>query len=208
VDLGSITLAAFTDELEKIGVSHGLTHVSKGRKGTRSISAARLLEKDRDGSLYKKKLGDSQGNPQDVRGDSVDDPGAAQPPKHKGDVPTKGDDNISVEQKTGSSGYQEIMLPVSSGEDMRAGNARPRQPGEVPSQDSYLGVSASKVPIGGRPITSDISAKKPRPGETPTSDRNMNIVDRGDMRENVTTVTGLGQSSTGIGSFNAPAEHA
>jgi hypothetical protein len=200
-------LAGFVDELEKIGVSHGLTHVSKARSGTRPISVDRLLEKDREGSLLKKKHADSQGNPQDVRGDSCDDPGAAQIPKRKGETPTTGSDNISVGQKTGSSGYQEITQPISNGEEMRAGNSKPRAYGEVPSQDSYIDVASAKSPIGGRPITSDVSAKKPKPGDTPTSDRNMNLVDRGDMRENATTVTGLGQSSTGIGAFNSPAEH-
>jgi hypothetical protein len=153
------------------------------------------------------KQADSAGNPQDVRGDSCDDPGAAQIPHRKGETPTKGSDDISVSQKTGMSGYQEIMLPTSSGEEMRAGNSKPRAYGEVPCQDQYIDVANAKSPIGGRPITSDVSAKKPKPGDTPTSDRNMNIVDRYDQRENATTVTGLGQSSTGIGAFNSPAEH-
>jgi hypothetical protein len=200
-------LEAFQDELGKIAASHGLNVVSKTRTGSRPISVERLLEKDRDGTLLKKKHADSQGNPQDVRGDSCDDPGAAQIPHRKGETPTKGSDNVSVGQKTGSSGYQEITQPISSGEEMRAGNSKPRAYGEVPSQDQYIDVANAKSPIGGRPITSDVSAKKPKPGDTPTSDRNMNLIDRGDMRESATTVTGLGQGSTGIGAWNSPAEH-
>lgn len=203
--MSATMLEAFADELSKIAASHGLTVVSKTRTGSRPISVDRLLEKDREGSLRKK--ADSAGNPQDVRGDSVDDPGAAQPPKRRGEVPTHGSDDISVGQKTGSSGYQEITPPMSSGEEMRAGNSKPRAYGEVPSQDRYIDLAASKSPIGGRPITSDVSAKKPKPGDTPTSDRNMNLIDRYDQRENATTVTGLGQGSTGIGAFNSPAEH-
>jgi hypothetical protein len=199
-------LEAFQDELEKIALSAGLSHVAKTRSGTRPISVANLIEKHKDGTFLKKKA-DSAGNPQDVRGDACDDPGAAQIPKRRWEVPTKGSDDISVSQKTGSSGYQEITQPISSGEEMRAGNSKPRAYGEVPSQDQYIDVANAKSPIGGRPITSDVSAKKPKPGDTPTSDRNMNLIDRGDMRESATTVTGLGQGSTGIGAFNASPEH-
>lgn len=204
--MSAVMLEAFRNELEKIALSAGLSHVGKVRSGARPISVSNLIEKHKDGTYLKKKA-DSAGSPQDVRGDSVDDPGAAQPLHRRGEVPTKGSDNVSVTQKTGSSGYQEITQPISNGEEMRAGNSKPRAYGEVPCQDQYIDVDKAKRPIGGRPITSDVSAKKPKPGDTPTSDRNMNLVDRGDMRENTTTVTGLGQGSTGIGAFNSPAEH-
>jgi len=323
-------LVGFSDELEKISTSHGLTHVSKVRTGTRPISVERLLEKDREGTWQKKasdvavpaalaaatlaggyggyrkgqtsesprpiegalrgawgagggalqgalmgipldaarglihpalrkkiptgaitaaaaaagglggykyltrdkklppsleqrmhaKHADSMGNAQDVRGDAGDDPGAAQIPHRKGETPTKGDDNISVGQKTGApyareklsmSGYQEITQPISSGEEMRAGNSKPRAYGEVPSQDASIDVGSggTRVPSGRltRGVTDDPSAKKPKSGDTPTQDRNMNLVDRNDLRESTTTVTGLGQNSSGIGAFNSPSEH-
>jgi hypothetical protein len=53
--VNQVLLSAFSDELSKIAASHGLTHVSKSRRGTRPISVARLLAKDNDGSLRKTK---------------------------------------------------------------------------------------------------------------------------------------------------------
>ena len=50
-------------------------------------------------------------------------------------------------------------------------------------------------------------AKRPRKkGDVPTQD-DINSVDRYDQRSNATTVTGLGQSSSGIGAMNQPSEH-
>jgi hypothetical protein len=208
VDLSTVTLAAFADELEKIGVSHGLTHVSKGRKGARPISVTRLLEKDKAGTLWKKKHADSEGNPQDVRGDSCDDPGAAQQPHRRGEVPTK-DVSLGVTQKTGMvPGANTQTSPMTSGDDLRSVVAdKPRMAGEVPTQDVATDQPNNRIAPRAKGITFDQSAKKVRPGDVPTSDRNMNLIDRGDMRESTTTVTGLGQNSSGIGAFNSPAEH-
>jgi hypothetical protein len=105
------------------------------------------------------------------------------------------------------------QTPVfTSGEDMTAGNSRLRRPGEVPTQNNIavdepnnrVVQPAARGPV----ISADVSAKKVRKGDTPTSDRDMNVVDRMDTRESTTTVTGLGQSSTNIGASNNPPEHA
>lgn len=198
-------LAAFQDELQKISASHGMRVISKTRKGSRPISVARLLEKDRDGTL-RRKHADSAGAPQDVRGDSVDDPGAAQPHRRKDEGPSAGS-MIDTTQKTGSvPGAQSQTSPILSGEDARGVVAsKPRMPGDVPTQE--VAIDQPQGRIEPRAITFDTSAKRIRRGETPTRTDDMNKVDRADMRDNTTTVTGLGQGSTGIGAFNSPAEH-
>ena len=100
--MNQVLLSAFSDELSKIAASHGLTHVSKGRIGSRPISAAKMLAKDKAGTLYKKKLGDAAGAPQDVRGDSKDDPAAADIPHRKGETPSFGKGTVPTSEKTGS----------------------------------------------------------------------------------------------------------
>lgn len=206
-----VALSAFVDELEKIGAAAGLSTVSKARTGVKPISIQNLIKKHNEGSWLKK--ADSAGSPADVRGDSVDDPGAAPLPKRRGEVPTKDPGNIPQSEKTGQVPGANTQTPAfTSGEDMTAGNSRLRQRGEVPSQDNIsVGSPNNRITPGpgrlGPVITNDVSAKRPRKGDTPTSDRDMNIVDRSDLRESATTVTGLGQSSTGIGAFNSPAEH-
>lgn len=207
--MSASTLEAFADELSKIAASHGLNVVSKTRTGSRPISVSRLLEKDREGSLLKKKHADSMGNPQDVRGDSCDDPGAAQLPHRKSETPTKGSDNISVTQKTGMVPGANTQTPaVTSGEDARMTPSVRPAPGDVPTQSNMaVDQPNNRIEPRSSAITFDQSAKRTKRGDTPTSDRNMNIVDRGDMRESTTTVTGLGQNSSGIGAFNSPAEH-
>lgn len=208
MDLSPALLAGFVDELEKISASHGRAVVGKGRKGARPISAANLVDKHNKGTWLKK--ADSMGNPQDVRGDAGDDPGAAKIPHRAGETPTKGDDNVSVGQKTGMvPGANTQTSPMTSGEDLRgAVLGKLRQSGDVPSQDSSIATDQpnNRIEPRAQAFTSDPSAKRPKRGDVPTSDRNMNLVDRNDLREGTTTVTGLGQSSTNIGAFNSPAE--
>jgi hypothetical protein len=89
--------------------------------------------------------------------------------------------------------------------------AVPKKPGDVPTQGS-LDVSSPVGRVEGPrrysvAVTNDQSAKRPRKGETPTQDRDMNTIDRLDMRDSATTVHGLGQHSTNIGCVNSPAEH-
>jgi hypothetical protein len=74
-------------------------------------------------------------------------------------------------------------------------------------QGSVFAEGASPVPVGESPNMNP-EAKKPRKkGDVPSMD-DVNAVDRYDQRENATTVTGLGQNSSGIGAFNQPGEHA
>ncbi len=217
------TLYGFLDELEKIASAHGRMEVSKTRSGRRPISVHKLLEKDKKGTLYKK--ADSEGNPEPVRGAGDDDLGAAKPPKHKGDLPTLGHDGVPVEQKLGAALFTsfshaiknasyrltDTTMPfLTGGSTSMSGPeaTKPRQAGEVPSQDPYIGVDRSAVPIGmGRPLTTDPSAKKPKKGDTPTQDRDMNLIDRLDQRDFTTTVTGLAQNSSGIGAGIGGGEH-
>ena len=98
--VNQVLLSAFSDELSKIAASSGLAHVSKGRIGSRPISAAKMLAKDKAGTLYKKKLGDAAGAPQDVRGDSKDDPGRLTSQARR--EPSEGKGNIPTSEKTGS----------------------------------------------------------------------------------------------------------
>lgn len=132
--LSAHTLAGFVDELEKIAASDKWT-VAKGRTGTRPISVDNLLKKHKDGTLYKE--ADAAGNPQDVRGDSGDDPGAAKMPHRQGEVPTK-EVGIPVTAKTGQIQGANTQTPAfTSGEDPFAFSEakRPRKKGEVPSKD-------------------------------------------------------------------------
>ena len=87
-------MAAFLDELEKIGAArlHGRGVLSV-RKGRRPISAANLLRKEKDGKLHKFQHvkeaatgGDSAGKPDDVSGGWADE-GAAKPPRRPGELP-------------------------------------------------------------------------------------------------------------------------
>lgn len=214
------TLGSFVDELEKIAISHGRMHVSKERSGRRPMSVTTMLKKDAKGALLKKHA-DSAGSPQDVRGGSDDDPGAAQMPKRKGEVPSRDPGNVPISQKTGSvksaaggASYRltDTTMPMTSGEDMRAGNSKPRQPGEVPTQDN-ISVSSPDGRVEPRMgrlkpvITNDESAKRIRKGDTPTRTDDINKVDRQDLRESATTVTGLAQNSTNIGAMQPVAEH-
>jgi hypothetical protein len=209
VPMHAAALIAFADELEKISAAHGRMHVSKGRVGRRPISVSTLLEKDKKGTLFKK--ADSQGNPQDVRGDSVDDPGAAKPPKCQVEVPTRGA-NIPEQEKTGYR-LTDTTQPFTSGEDMRAGNSKPRQPGDGPTQANMdVGEPNGRIeqpatrlrPVA---ITTDPGAKRPKRGDTPTRTDDINKVDAYDQRNNATTVTGLAQHSSDIGASNIAAEH-
>ena len=203
----SHVLSGFLDELEKIAAAHGRMVVSKGRSGRRPISAAKLLAKDKKGKLFKK--ADAAGSPQDVRGDAGDDPEAAKLPKRQGEVPTRGA-NIPEDAKTGSvSVMGGDPNPFPTGATPAAPPGKLRLPGEVPSQDNI----ATDEPNGRveqpatKFVTNDQSAKRPKKGDTPTFNRDMNIIDRGDLRESTTTVTGLAQNSSGIGAFNSPTEH-
>jgi hypothetical protein len=165
----SLMFASFVDELTKIAASHGAMNIPKARSGIRPMSVDTLLRKEKDGTLWKQ--ADSQGNPQNVRGDSSDDPGAAQLPKRPGEVPTRTVDNIAVGQKLG-----------------------------------YIYGDVPPIPTGESPFAYQEAKKPRRKGDVPSKD-DSNVVDRYDQRDNATTVTGLGQQSTGIGAFNSPAEH-
>ena len=189
--------SAFLDELAKIAFADSHMAIPKSREGRRPISADKLLDKDKKGELYKQsdvlgalfraydsylsKAADSQGNPQDTAAGSVDDPGAAKAKKHPGDTPSR-DSMIPLEQKYGS------LRKAAMGQ----GNVFSEGPGAVPT-----GESPNMNP----------EAKKPRKkGDVPSMD-DSNAVDRYDQRENATTVTGLGQSSSNIGAGNQPSEH-
>ena len=113
--MDQVTLSAFADELQKVAASHGLSHISKGRIGSRPISAAKLLAKDKAGTLYRKKHADAAGAPQDVRGDSADDPAAADIPHRKGETPSFGKGNVPTSEKTGA------VFRVPSKEEANAG---------------------------------------------------------------------------------------
>lgn len=227
-------LAGFVDELEKIAVAHGGSHVSKVRQGTRPISVDNLIAKHNAGTLLKrkgpritdeetakhawnaldqaeyeiavkdfkkdptwakkeyggslrrvaldmgkpakKKTADSAGNPQDVRGDSVDDPGAARPPRRAGEVPSKGTGNIPVGEKLG-------FLKKA---------VRSEGPGPLPNGES--------------PFAYQEAVKPKKKGDVPSRD-DSNVVDRYDARESATTVTGLGQHSSNIGPSTGGGEH-
>ena len=95
----------------------------------------------------------------------------------------------------------------------------PHRKGEVPTKDTNYPDASTKMGapgaaygdvtpvINGESPFDYMEAKKPRKkGDVPSKD-DSNVIDRYDQRDNATTVTGLGQSSTGIGAFNSPAEH-
>lgn len=66
--------------------------------------------------------------------------------------------------------------------------------------------SSPLVPFASGPYEAG-EAKRPRKrGEVPSKE-DLDAVQRGDLRENATTVTGLGQTFTNIGNTNHPAEH-
>ena len=204
-------LSAFVDELAKIASAHGRMHVPKAREGRRPISVSTLLEKDKKGTLFKR--ADSQGNPQDVRGDSVDDPGAARPPRRRGEVPSEGTGNIPVGEKTGGKlAYRlaDTTQPFTSGEEptISPETRKPRQPGDVPTQTTQEAMIAP--PSGGGISFGQAKGEALRgrkKGDVPTRDRDINIVDKHDQRDNATTVHGLGQHSTDIAASNIAAEH-
>lgn len=202
-------MAGFLDELEKISAAAGRMRIPKAREGRRPISVDNLLKKDRQGRLMRKHA-DSAGAPADVRGDSVDDPGAAQPPKRLGEVPSKERGNVPEGQKTGMvPGANQQTQPFTSGEEMlNSPEARkPRQPGDVPTQGPS---EAMIAPPGSGVVPGSTRGEAVHPrkkGDVPTRDRDINIVDRNDLRESTTTVTGLGQHSTNIGTATGGAEH-
>jgi hypothetical protein len=226
------TTTAFVDELEKIAAAHGLSQVAKARVGRRPISAAALVKKHNNGT-WQKKRADSQGNPQDVRGDSDDDPGAARQPKRQGEVPTKERGDVPEGQKTGGTplarhiarllerrpdlqkagmipGANTQTQPFTSGEEttISAERRKPRQPGDVPTQGPAEAMIAPPSGGGisyGQARGEALRGKKK--GDVPTRDRDLNLIDRVDLREGTTTVHGLGQHSTDIGAGNIPAEH-
>ena len=130
------TLAAFVDELEKIAAAHGLSNIPKHREGRRPISVDKLLLKEKDGTLYKR--ADSQGNSQPVRGAGADDPGAAQPPRRRGEVLTKTPNISSESEKLGEVLRGEVS-PFPTGDTSYSGYIeakKPRKKGDVPTQDN------------------------------------------------------------------------
>ena len=223
--LSPFLFAGFANELAKLASAHGRMEVSKARTGRRPISVDKLIEKHNEGTLYKK--ADSAGRPEEVRGAGADDPGAAKLPKRPGEVPSKGVGDIPEDEKLGQvswrafaaelrklAGNQSYRLTdttmpfLTGGPTSMSGpeTLKPRQPGDVPTQE-YMGLDQSAMPIGGRPITNDISAKKPKKGDVPTQDRDINLIDRVDQRDFTTTVTGLAQNSSGIGAGIGGGEH-
>lgn len=78
--------AAFFDELEKIGAARKF-HVSKERKGRRSISVHNLLKREKDGTLYK----NSSSIGTVVPFAAPFDANEARAPKRPGDLPSKED---------------------------------------------------------------------------------------------------------------------
>lgn len=87
-------LPAFVDELAKIAAAREQLAVSQTRSGRRPISVGKLLEKDKDGTLFRKeKKADSTGSPQPFAAGPLD-PGAAKPPRRPGDGPSKEDNNV------------------------------------------------------------------------------------------------------------------
>jgi hypothetical protein len=176
---------------EKTAISHGKMNISKERMGRRSMSVMTMLKRDAKGALLKKHA-DAAGSAQNVRGDSSDDVRSAQQPRRPGETPSKVP-NISEEQKTGS--------PFAAM--LRMFDTRMKL-GQVPGYNA----SASPITAGPTPTSSAYAeAKVPkRKGDVPSKE-DQNVVDRRDQRDNATTVTGLGQSSTGIGAMNSPGEH-
>jgi hypothetical protein len=47
-------IPSFLDELEKIAASFGRSLIAKSREGRRPISVAKYLEKDKEGTLFRK----------------------------------------------------------------------------------------------------------------------------------------------------------
>lgn len=100
--------------------------------------------------------------------------------------------------------------PFTSGEEVAisAESRKPRQPGDVPTQGPEQAMIAP--PSGGGISYGQAKAEALRgrkKGDVPTRDRDLNLVDRVDLREGTTTVPGLAQHSTDIGAFNSPVEH-
>lgn len=171
---------AFLSELQKIAFVDSHMDITKSREGRRPISVSKLLDKDKAGELYKK--GDAQGNPQDTAAGSVDDPGAAKIKRRPGEGPSQGS-MIPLEQKYGSLRKTALV------------------------QGGVFSEGPSPIPTGESPNMSPESKKPRKKGDVPSQD-DSNAVDRYDQRENATTVTGLGQSSSDIGTSNHPGEHA
>jgi len=163
------------------------------------------------------KSADSQGSPQDTAAGSVDDPGAAKAKKSPGDGPTQGN-MIPLEAKYGSlkiamgqgSVYSEGPGPIPTGETPGSGpeTKQRKQSGDVPTQEVAVDrlKSAAFVAPGADPNSTAEGRRPRKKGDVPTRD-DLNSVDRNDLRESTTTVTGLGQSSSDIGAQNHPSEH-
>lgn len=113
--------AGFADELEKIAAARGQMSIPKERQGRRPMTVDTLLRREKDGTLFKEKKADSQGNPQPVRG-GADSDGAAPLPRRLGEVPGR-----------------PSMIPDSE----KTGEIVPRAPkklGDVPTQDDLNAV--------------------------------------------------------------------
>lgn len=189
MDLPATTFAGFLDELSKIASSDKWT-VAKSRTGTRPISVDNLVKKHNEGELFREKVADAAGNPQDVHGDSVDDPGAAKLPKRPGEVPSK-EVGIPMQAKTGSPleavfrAFERYMAQAKLG---------------------YVYGDVTPFP-NGEQTNFQPEARKPRKrGDVPSKD-DSNIIDRYDNRDSATTVHGIAQNSQGIGASNQPAEY-
>ena len=118
-----------------------------------------------------------------------------------------------VGEKTGGKlAYRlaDTTQPFTSGEEptISPETRKPRQPGDVPTQTTQEAMIAP--PSGGGISFGQAKGEALRgrkKGDVPTRDRDINIVDKHDQRDNATTVHGLGQHSTDIAASNIAAEH-
>jgi hypothetical protein len=178
--VNTITLAAFHDELEKIGAArlHG-KGVLSSRKGRRPISAANLLRKEKDGKLTKFQHvkeaftgGDSAGHPSDVSG-GWDDDGAAKPPMRRGELPAEVK-STTMSTKEGSmmgAFYDEVCKIATV----------PGAPGSV-----------NPFNTGENALATPETRQHPSPGDIPTQDQSSNIVGRTEVAgPQISTATGV-----------------
>jgi len=101
------------------------------------MSVTTMLDREARGALFRKHA-DAAGNPQPVRGDSSDDPGAAPLPKRPGDVPTKDPSNIPVSAKLGMFSVNSegpAVIPMGESPYAYQEAKKPRKKGDVPSKD-------------------------------------------------------------------------
>ena len=109
------TLAAFADEVEKIAAALGRWSVSKTRAGKRPLRVLTMLRKDREGSLLK------HSGVIDVLS-GAPDPGAARPPRRKGEVPSREDQEAGTRREDRREFAATILSPTAVVGDVGANN--------------------------------------------------------------------------------------